>query len=144
MNTITTQNKTKNVPDSLGRVYATGRRKTSIARVWIKAGTGKIKANKKDLKEYFTRISHVNEIVRPFRLLKCEDKFDVFCTLKGGGLSGQAGALVHGISRALDAYNPDYHTALSSNKLLTRDDRMVESKKYGKHKARRSTQFAKR
>uniref|UniRef100_A0A2C9M1S7 30S ribosomal protein S9 n=1 Tax=Biomphalaria glabrata TaxID=6526 RepID=A0A2C9M1S7_BIOGL len=123
--------------------YATGRRKTAVAKVWIKNGSGKVMINNLNISDYFTRLTHRYRASEPLIKLNCMDKFDVICQTLGGGKSGQADAVRHGISRALDYYNPDYHTVLASNNLLTRDDRMVESKKYGKHKARRSTQFAK-
>ncbi|CAK8162688.1 30S ribosomal subunit protein S9 [Candidatus Xenohaliotis californiensis] len=136
--------KPKQTIDRFGRAYATGRRKTATARVWIKLGTGKIVINNKNIDKPLSHKRYKNEILKPFVVLKCEDRFDIICTVSGGGLSGQAGAIKHGVSRALDIFNPDYHSTLSSSKLLTRDNRMVESKKYGKHKARRGTQFAKR
>jgi len=130
--------------DSLGRSYGTGRRKNAIARVWVKAGTGKFVVNSHKLEEYFPR-STLHQIVnQPFAVINMQDKFDVFCTVKGGGHSGQAGAVLLGIARALDQFDPEYHTSLRKNGLLTRDSRVVERKKYGKRKARRSTQFSKR
>lgn len=130
--------------DDLGRAYATGRRKVSSARVWIKPGTGKIVVNKKDITDYFTRPVLRMVVNQPFGVTSTIDKFDVYCTVKGGGLSGQAGAVRHGISRALDNYDPELHTALKRGGFLTRDSRMVERKKYGKKKARKSFQFSKR
>ena len=131
--------------DKFGRAYGTGRRKVSTARVWIKLGTGIIKVNGKDIKEYFKRETLFIHAVSPFKVTDSLGKFDVYSTIKGGGMSGQAGALRHGISRALDNYEPViYHAALKKFKFLTRDSRMVESKKYGLHGARRATQFVKR
>ena len=130
--------------DSLGRAYATGRRKNSIARVWIKAGSGKVTVNKKEVSEYFTRPSHVTVLLSPFASTELSGQFDVVCTVKGGGHTGQAGAIKLGIARALDNFDPSLHIALKRDGHLTRDSRVVERKKYGKHKARRSTQFSKR
>lgn len=130
--------------DSLGRAYATGRRKDASARVWIKAGSGKIIVNKKDISQYFARPVLQMIIGQPFDATGTEGKFDVYCTVKGGGLSGQAGAVRHGISRALDAFDPAFHSTLRKGGFLTRDSRVVERKKYGKAKARRSFQFSKR
>lgn len=130
--------------DSLGRSYGTGRRKESTARVWIKKGTGKIIVNKTDATKYFGRPVLRMIINQPFAATKSEGHFDVICTVKGGGASGQAGAIRHGISRALDQYDPANHTTLRKGGYLTRDSRVVERKKYGKAKARRSFQFSKR
>lgn len=130
--------------DALGRAYATGRRKESSARVWIKQGTGKVIVNKKELNAYFKRPVLQMIIQQPFDATDNTDKFDVYCTVKGGGLSGQAGAVKHGISRALDIYDPELHSILRKEGFLTRDSRAVERKKYGKRKARRSFQFSKR
>ncbi len=132
------------VRDDLGRSYATGKRKDAIARVWIKPGKGKITVNKKDFTNYFVRPVLRMIILQPFKLFDAENQFDVFATVRGGGLSGQAGALRHGISTALQYYEPDYRPALKSSGFLTRDSRVVERKKYGKRKARRSFQFSKR
>ena len=132
------------VRDDLGRSYATGKRKDAIARVWIKPGKGKITVNKKDFTNYFVRPVLRMIILQPFKLFDAENQFDVFATVRGGGLSGQAGALRHGISTALQHYEPDYRPALKSSGFLTRDSRVVERKKYGKRKARRSFQFSKR
>jgi len=134
----------KPAKDKLGRSYATGRRKDATARVWIKAGTGKISVNGTELDTYFVRPVLRMIINQPFAATNRERQFDVICTVSGGGLSGQAGALRHGISRCLNAYEPDLHTALKQGGFLTRDDRAVERKKYGRRKARRSFQFSKR
>ncbi len=131
--------------DELGRAYATGRRKDSVARVWIKPGSGKITVNKREVTNYFGRAVLRMLINQPFEATDNKEKFDVMCTVKGGGLSGQAGAIRHGISRALDKYDEaSNHKALRSGGFLTRDSRTVERKKYGKRKARRSFQFSKR
>ena len=124
--------------------YATGRRKKSIARIWIKKGTGKIYVNGKNMPEYFTRSSHQTVVSRSFEITKKSNEFDVRCQVKGGGLSGQAGAITHGISRALLQYEPELKSILKKEKLTTRDSRSVERKKYGHKKARRSFQFSKR
>lgn len=130
--------------DKLGRSYATGRRKESIARVWIKRGTGKITVNKIDITQYFKRPTLRMIINQPFVATESTGKFDVIVTTLGGGLSGQAGAVRHGISRALDLFNPDLHLILRREGYLTRDSRVVERKKYGRKKARRRFQFSKR
>ena len=124
--------------------YATGRRKKSIARIWIKKGTGKIHVNGKNMPEYFTRSNHQTIVSRPLEITKKSNEFDVRCQVKGGGLSGQAGAITHGISRALLQYEPELKAILKKEKLTTRDSRSVERKKYGHKKARRSFQFSKR
>lgn len=134
----------KPVIDSLGRSYATGKRKESIARVWLKPGSGKITVNKKTMEQYFTRPALQALIKQPFATVARESHYDIFCTISGGGLSGQAGALRHGISKALNLYDPTLRQSLKSNGLLTRDSRRVERKKYGLRKARRSFQFSKR
>ncbi len=130
--------------DALGRSYGTGRRKDSSARVWLKRGSGKVIVNGKENAVYFARPTLRMLINQPFLAVDGENKFDVMCTVKGGGLSGQAGAVRHGISRALDCYDPTFHKALRQGGFLTRDSRVVERKKYGKAKARRSFQFSKR
>ncbi len=131
--------------DEQGRAYGTGRRKDAAARVWIKPGKGQIIINGKPLEKYFGRPVLRMIINQPFAVTKNNGKFDVYCTVKGGGLSGQAGAVRHGISRALDNYDPaGNHKALRRGGFLTRDSRVVERKKYGKAKARRSFQFSKR
>ena len=124
--------------------YATGRRKKSIARVWLKRGTGAIQINGKKMVDYFKKINHQTAICRPLTLTKRENEFDVRCSVKGGGLSGQAGAIIHGISRALVEFEPELKPTLKKEKLTTRDSRAVERKKYGHRKARRSFQFSKR
>ena len=124
--------------------YATGRRKKSIARVWLKKGSGNINVNGKKMINYFKNQNLQIAICRPFVVAKRENEFDVKCTVKGGGLSGQAGAIMHGIARNLVQFEPDLKTALKKQKLTTRDSRAVERKKYGYRKARRSFQFSKR
>ena len=124
--------------------YATGRRKKSIARIWIKKGTGKIYVNGKNMPEYFTRSNHQTIVSRSLEITEKSNEFDVRCQVKGGGLSGQAGAITHGISRALLQYEPELKPILKKEKLITRDSRSVERKKYGHKKARRSFQFSKR
>ncbi len=126
------------------RVYSTGKRKNAIARVWITPGSGKIIVNTKNVEEYFPRETHVNLILQPFIATKTSGQYDIACSVKGGGCSGQSGAVAHGIARALDKIAPALHQDLSKGKFLTRDPRVVERKKYGKHKARKSTQFSKR
>ncbi|MGL9718337.1 MAG: 30S ribosomal protein S9 [Wolbachia sp.] len=136
---------TKPAIDSLGRLYATGRRKESVARVWIKPGSGKFNVNRKDkLLDYFKRESVCQIVKMPLIVASMLDKYDVFATVQGGGLSGQAGALAHGISRALSKINQDLHSILRKGGYLTRDSRVVERKKYGQHKARKKCQFSKR
>ena len=130
--------------DALGRSYATGRRKNAIARVWIKPGKGEITVNGKRVGVYFARPVLRMLITQPFLVADRYNAFDVFCTVNGGGLSGQAGALRHGISRALTYYEPELRGILKVAGFLTRDSRVVERKKYGKAKARRSFQFSKR
>ena len=130
--------------DKLGRAYGTGRRKNATARVWVKKGKGKIVVNGRELDSYFARPVLRMIINQPFVSLKEEGKFDITVTVKGGGLSGQAGAVRHGIARALDRYNPEYRPTLRKGGYLTRDSRVVERKKYGRAKARRSFQFSKR
>ena len=130
--------------DALGRSYATGRRKNAIARVWIKPGKGEIIVNGKTVGVYFARPVLRMLITQPFLIADRYNQFDVFCTVNGGGLSGQAGALRHGISRALTHFEPDLRGVLKIAGFLTRDSRVVERKKYGKAKARRSFQFSKR
>ena len=130
--------------DSLGRSYATGRRKNAVARVWVKRGPGNIVINGRDLKTYFARPVLQMMIRQPFSVAQRENQFDVICTVVGGGLSGQAGAVRHGISRALTLFEPGLRGALKKGGFLTRDSRVVERKKYGRMKARRSFQFSKR
>ena len=124
--------------------YATGRRKRSIARVWIKKGSGKIYVNGKEMIQYFKRPVHQLIVVMPLQETNVINKFDVKCHVKGGGLSGQAGAIIHGISRALIKTDTNLKKILKKNKFTTRDSRKVERKKYGHKKARRSFQFSKR
>ncbi len=130
--------------DAQGRSYATGRRKNAIARVWIKPGKGEMSVNGKTVTQYFARPVLRMLISQPFLISDRYNQFDVYCTVNGGGLSGQAGALRHGISRALTYYEPDLRGILKLAGFLTRDSRVVERKKYGKAKARRSYQFSKR
>jgi len=130
--------------DAQGRAYATGRRKDAVARVWIKPGSGKVTVNGRDQEIYFARHTQRLVLNQPFLIVNSVGKFDVMCTVKGGGLSGQAGAVRHGISRALDLYSTEYHKSLRKGGFLTRDSRVVERKKYGRAKARRSFQFSKR
>lgn len=127
-----------------GAAYGTGRRKNSVARVWVRPGKGKIIVNNKDIFAYFPRQTYTTLILQPFVDTNTTGQYDVVCTTKGGGTTGQAGAIVHGIARALDCLSPDFHTALRKGGFLTRDARVVERKKYGKRKARKSTQFSKR
>ena len=124
--------------------YATGRRKKSIAKVWLKKGSGIISVNGKKMVDYFQKPNLQISIFRPLALVKRENEFDVKCSVKGGGLSGQAGAIIHGLSRAIVLYEPELKTTLKKEKLTTRDSRAVERKKYGHRKARRSFQFSKR
>ncbi|MGH6719517.1 MAG: 30S ribosomal protein S9, partial [Alphaproteobacteria bacterium] len=130
--------------DAKGRIYATGRRKNAVARVWLKPGAGRIEVNGRDQLTYFARPVLRMLINQPFGAVKREGQYDVLCTVNGGGLSGQAGALRHGISRALCLFEPDLRPPLKAGGFLTRDSRAVERKKYGKRKARRSFQFSKR
>jgi small subunit ribosomal protein S9 len=130
--------------DAQGRAYGTGRRKNAIARVWVKQGSGKIVVNGKEVEGYFARPVLRMIINQPFAALDRLNNFDVFATVTGGGLSGQAGAVRHGISRALDNFSTEFHGVLRKGGFLTRDSRVVERKKYGKAKARRSFQFSKR
>ena len=124
--------------------YATGRRKTSIAKVWLKKGSGKIYVNGKLYSEYFSSDNHKMQITKPFELIKQPTDFDVRCNVKGGGPTGQAGAMVHGISKALVLFDENFKSSLKTEKLTTRDSRAVERKKPGRKKARRSFQFSKR
>ena len=132
------------IRDELGRSYATGKRKNAVARVWIKPGSGKIEVNGRDSPVYFARPVLRMMINQPFVVTDRLGQFDVWCTVQGGGLSGQAGAVRHGISRALTFYEPGLRPVLKHGGFLTRDSRVVERKKYGKAKARRSFQFSKR
>jgi len=130
--------------DKQGRAYATGKRKNAVARVWIKPGKGAITVNGRDWNQYFARPVLRMMIDQPFLVSNRRDSYDVVCTVVGGGLSGQAGALRHGISKALTYYEPDLRPVLKQGGFLTRDARVVERKKYGRMKARRSFQFSKR
>ena len=137
-------------PDASSRISSVGKRKTAIARVWIKPGEGKIVINRLTLEQYFSNKEnsmptiHSNKVIEPLILSDYRDSLDILCTVKGGGITGQAEALRHGISKALSLLNPELRPMLRGNGLLTRDSRKVERKKYGKHKARKSTQFSKR
>ncbi len=130
-----------NIKDSK---YATGKRKTSIAKVWLSKGSGNITINGKKYSDYFKRANHVMQLLRPFEIINQPTDFDVKCNVRGGGLTGQVGAMVHGISKALLLFDSDLKTTLKKEKLTTRDSRAVERKKYGHRKARRSFQFSKR
>jgi small subunit ribosomal protein S9 len=132
------------VRDELGRSYATGKRKDAVARVWIKPGSGKVTVNGKDQDAYFARPVLQLILRQPMQVAGVEGEFDVVATVKGGGLTGQAGAVKHGISKALQLYEPSLRGALKAAGFLTRDSRVVERKKFGKRKARRSFQFSKR
>ena len=134
----------KNKLDFKDAKYATGRRKTSIAKVWLKKGTGKIHVNGKNYDSYFKRESHKMQLLRPFELVDQNTNYDVKCDVRGGGMTGQVGAMVLGISKALLLFDPELKSALKKEKLTTRDSRVVERKKYGHRKARRSFQFSKR
>ena len=138
------QSKVKIKLDFKDSEYATGRRKTSIAKIWLKKGSGKIYVNGKDYQDYFKRANHKMQLLRPFDILNQSTSYDVKCNVKGGGLTGQVGAMVHGISKALVQINPESKSILKKEKLTTRDSRAVERKKYGRRKARRSFQFSKR
>ena len=142
--TQTTDNKKKIKLDFKDSKYATGRRKRSIAKVWVKKGSGNIHVNGLKMNEYFKRPVHQIIVSRPLQISEVASSYDVKCSVKGGGLSGQAGAVKHGISKALQLYEPSLRGALKSAGFLTRDSRVVERKKYGKRKARRSFQFSKR
>jgi small subunit ribosomal protein S9 len=130
--------------DAQGRAYATGKRKDAVARVWVKPGTGKITVNGRDIEVFFARPTQRMIINQPFVASGRVDQYDVICTVKGGGLSGQAGAVRHGISWALTRFEPALRPTLKVGGFLTRDSRVVERKKYGRPKARRSFQFSKR
>jgi small subunit ribosomal protein S9 len=132
------------VRDALGRSYATGKRKNAVARVWIKPGKGKVVVNGKEMVAYFARPVLQMILRQPFQIAGVDGQFDVMATVAGGGLSGQAGAVKHGISKALQLYDPALRAPLKAAGFLTRDARVVERKKYGKRKARRSFQFSKR
>ncbi len=124
--------------------YATGRRKTSIAKIWLKKGSGKIFVNGKNYDDYFKRDTHKMQLLRPFEIINQATTYDVRCNVRGGGLTGQVGAMVHGISKALVMFDSEFKSTLKKEKLTTRDSRSVERKKYGHRKARRSYQFSKR
>ncbi|GGD60347.1 30S ribosomal protein S9 [Croceicoccus mobilis] len=130
--------------DQYGRAYATGRRKDAVARVWLKPGTGKITVNGRDQEVYFARPTLRLVINQPFQVTDREGQYDIVATVKGGGLSGQAGAVKHGISQALARFEPALRSAVKAEGFLTRDSRVVERKKFGRAKARRSFQFSKR
>ena len=132
------------VRDEFGRAYATGKRKDAVARVWIKPGSGKVLVNGKEMNTYFARPVLQMILAQPFSVAGVVDHFDVNATVKGGGLSGQAGAVKHGISKALQLYDPSLRAPLKAAGFLTRDSRVVERKKFGRRKARRSFQFSKR
>ena len=143
----TSQAETKKVKlklDFKDSKYATGRRKTSIAKVWVKKGSGKIYVNGKLFSDYFVSDNHKMQITRPFEIIKQATEYDVRCSVKGGGHTGQAGAMVHGISKALVLFDENLKPTLRTEKLTTRDSRAVERKKPGRKKARRSFQFSKR
>tara|TARA_B100001540_G_C15572717_1_gene535721 strand:- start:276 stop:692 length:417 start_codon:yes stop_codon:yes gene_type:complete len=137
-------NESLNKLDFKDSKYATGRRKKSIAKIWLKKGSGKIYVNGKYYNDYFKRSNHQTQILRPFEIINQETNYDVKCSVKGGGHTGQAGAMVHGISKALLQFDSNLKTTLKKEKLTTRDSRAVERKKYGHKKARRSFQFSKR
>ena len=124
--------------------YATGKRKTSIAKIWLKKGSGKIYVNGKNYEDYFKRSNHKMQLLRPFEIINQPTDYDVRCSVKGGGHTGQVGAMVHGISKALIQFDSEFKSTLKKEKLTTRDSRAVERKKYGHKKARRSYQFSKR
>ena len=134
----------KPLKDSLGRSYATGKRKNAVARVWVKPGTGKVTVNGRDIQVYFARPVLRMLLNQPFTVSNRVGQYDVECTVTGGGLSGQAGAVRHGVSKALTYQEPELRGVLKAGGFLTRDSRVVERKKYGKAKARRSFQFSKR
>ena len=141
----TSQGKSKKLKlDFKDSKYATGRRKTSIAKVWLKKGSGKIYVNGKNYENYFKRENLKMQLIRPFEIINQSTEYDARCNVKGGGLSGQVGALVHGIAKALLMFDSGLKPTLKKEKLTTRDSRSVERKKYGRRKARRSFQFSKR
>ena len=140
----TSPEEVKPVLDSKGRAYGTGRRKDAVARVWVSRGSGKIIVNNRDVVDYFARGTQRLIINQPFELSNRTGQFDVMCMVSGGGLSGQAGAVRHGISRALVNFEPSLRSLLKKLGMLTRDSRKVERKKYGHHKARKSPQWVKR
>ena len=141
----TTQSTSKKIKlDFKDSKYATGRRKTSIAKVWLKKGSGKIYVNGKNYENYFKRGNLKMQLLRPFEIINQSTEYDARCNVKGGGLTGQVGALIHGISKALLMFDSELKSTLKKEKLTTRDSRTVERKKYGRRKARRSFQFSKR
>ncbi len=141
----TTQSTSKKIKlDFKDSKYATGRRKTSIAKVWLKKGSGKIYVNGKNYENYFKRANLKMQLLRPFEIINQSTEYDARCNVKGGGLSGQVGALIHGISKALLMFDSELKSTLKKEKLTTRDSRSVERKKYGRKKARKSFQFSKR
>ena len=141
---ISTKKTSKLKLDFKDSKYATGRRKTSIAKIWLKKGSGKIYVNGKNYEDYFKRANHKMQLLRPFEIINQATNYDVRCNVKGGGHTGQVGAMVHGISKALLQFDAEFKSALKKEKLTTRDSRAVERKKYGHRKARRSFQFSKR
>ena len=142
--TVASSNNKKVRLDFKDSKYATGRRKKSIAKVWLKRGSGNIYVNGKKMIDYFQKQNLQMAITRPFTVVKRENEFDARCSVKGGGLSGQAGAIILGLARTIVLFEPELKTALKKEKLTTRDSRAVERKKYGRRKARRSFQFSKR
>ena len=144
-NQTASESKSKDIKlDFKDSKYATGRRKKSIAKVWLKKGSGIIHVNNKKMIDYVVKKNLQIAIFRPLSITKRENEFDVRCSVRGGGLSGQAGAIIHGISRAIIQFEPELKSVLKKEKLTTRDSRAVERKKYGRRKARRSFQFSKR
>lgn len=143
-NTNNSSVKKERILDNKGRSYATGKRKNAIARVWIKPGSGRMSVNGIELASYFKRDASRMSINQPFVATARVDQYDVWCTVKGGGLSGQAGAVRHGISKALNNYEPELHQILRKGGYLTRDSRVVERKMYGHYKSRRRFQYGKR
>ncbi len=141
---VSTSAKAEPKRDKQGRSYATGKRKNAVARVWVKPGKGKITVNERDIEKYFTRPVLRMLINQPFGVANRAGEFDVVATVSGGGLSGQAGAVRHGLAKALTYFEPELRSALKRGGFLTRDSRVVERKKYGRAKARRSFQFSKR
>ena len=141
----TTQSTSKKIKlDFKDSKYATGRRKTSIAKVWLKKGSGKIYVNGKSYENYFKKENLKMQLLRPFEIINQSTEYDARCNVKGGGLTGQVGALIHGISKALLMFDSELKSTLKKEKLTTRDSRSVERKKYGRKKARKSFQFSKR
>ena len=141
---LNTEPNNKKILDFKDSKYATGRRKKSIAKVWLKKGSGSMHVNGKKMVDYFQKPNLQIAIFRPLTIVKRENEFDIRCSVKGGGLSGQAGAIIHGLARAIVLFEPDLKLTLKKEKLTTRDSRAVERKKYGHKKARKSFQFSKR